>query len=150
MQDIITLMKSTDPDDVPAFVAKELHKLAPVTFDHVDVTRLLKDITTLKASLAEVKSKLEVSNNTIGELRAEVELLRNAIKVNRSPDASNVSTRRGARNASIGSFESASSTASPAADIARVATCAAAVADSMPVEVVTRVGTSTPKPNRGI
>ncbi|XP_075990139.1 uncharacterized protein LOC142985779 [Anticarsia gemmatalis] len=42
------------PDDVPTFVAKELHKLPPVTFDHVDVTSLLKDIVSLKASLADV------------------------------------------------------------------------------------------------
>ncbi|XP_075990250.1 uncharacterized protein LOC142985894 [Anticarsia gemmatalis] len=50
----ITLLKETDPDDVPTFVAKELHMLPPVTFDHVDVTSLLKDIVSLKASLADV------------------------------------------------------------------------------------------------
>ncbi|KAM3965458.1 uncharacterized protein ACR2FA_000295 [Aphomia sociella] len=57
LQDIISLLKETDPDDVPAFVAKQLHKLPPVTFDHVDVTRLLKDITTLKAGLVEPVSR---------------------------------------------------------------------------------------------
>ncbi|KAJ8710134.1 hypothetical protein PYW07_009500 [Mythimna separata] len=146
VQDIITMMKSTDPDDVPAFVAKDLHKLPPVTFDHVDVTRLLKDITSLKTSLAEVKSKLEVSNTTIGSLRAEVELLRNAVSESRAPNNTSVNVRRGAQNASIGSFESASCRASPAAENACVASCpAAAVAVSSPVEVVTRVGTSTPK-----
>ncbi|KAF9816274.1 hypothetical protein SFRURICE_003825 [Spodoptera frugiperda] len=72
VQDIITLLKVTDPDDVPAFVAKDLHKLPPVTFDHVDVTRLLKDIISLKTSLAEVQSKLMSSENTIGELRAGI------------------------------------------------------------------------------
>lgn len=65
VQDIITFMKATDPDDVPTFVAKELHKLAPVTFDHVDVTRLLKDITSLKSSLAQMQCKLETSDATI-------------------------------------------------------------------------------------
>ncbi|XP_063617224.1 uncharacterized protein LOC134790385 [Cydia splendana] len=68
LQDIIKLFKETDPDDVPDFVAKRLDRLPPVTFDHVDVTRLLKDITFLKTSLAEVQSKLEVANNTICEL----------------------------------------------------------------------------------
>ncbi|CAH0402326.1 unnamed protein product [Chilo suppressalis] len=72
--------KGLDPDDVPTFVAKELHKLPPVTFDHVDVTRSLKDINFLKANLADV--------------------------VNKSPEASNVNTRRGAHNASVGSLES--------------------------------------------
>ncbi|XP_050550449.1 uncharacterized protein LOC126910801 [Spodoptera frugiperda] len=80
VQDIITLLKVTDPDDVPAFVAKDLHKLPPVTFDHVDVTRLLKDIISLKTSLAEVQSKLMSSENTIGELRAELLALRNAVR----------------------------------------------------------------------
>ncbi|CAH0402160.1 unnamed protein product [Chilo suppressalis] len=106
VQDIITLLKETDPDDEPTFVAKELHKLPPVTFDHVDVTRLLKDINFLKASLADVVNKLEYSNNTIGELRAQVALFSNAVSASRSAEASNVNTRRGAQNASVGSIES--------------------------------------------
>ncbi|KAF9823741.1 hypothetical protein SFRURICE_017304 [Spodoptera frugiperda] len=78
LQDIISLLKRTDPDDVPEFVARDLHKLPPVTFDHVDVTRLLKDITCLKASLEDMKSKMEASQATINDLRGEVALLRNA------------------------------------------------------------------------
>ncbi|CAH0397995.1 unnamed protein product [Chilo suppressalis] len=56
VQDIITLLKETDPDDVPTCVAKEL---APVTFGHVDVTKLLKEINFLKVSLADVVSSIE-------------------------------------------------------------------------------------------
>lgn len=41
LNDIISLVKGTDPELVPIFVAKNLQKLPPVTFDHVDVTRLL-------------------------------------------------------------------------------------------------------------
>ena len=88
-------MKETDPDDVPDFVVRDLHKLPPITFDHVDVTRLLKDITSLKASLAEMQSNMVVSNDTIAELRAEVLLLRNAVSICRSPDAANVNTVAG-------------------------------------------------------
>ncbi|XP_026319234.1 uncharacterized protein LOC113229766 [Hyposmocoma kahamanoa] len=106
-RDVTAFLKNTDPDDVPTFVAKELHKLPPVTFDHVDVTRLLKDITSLKSSLAEVQSKLEASDNSISGLRAEVALLRNPASVCRSPTVSYVNTRRGARKASVGSIESA-------------------------------------------
>ncbi|CAH0687644.1 unnamed protein product [Spodoptera exigua] len=62
LQDIISLLKRTDPDDVPEFV--DLHKLLPVTFDHGDITRLLKDITCLKASLEDMKSKMEASQIT--------------------------------------------------------------------------------------
>ncbi|PZC72878.1 hypothetical protein B5X24_HaOG210403 [Helicoverpa armigera] len=148
VQDIITLFKETDPDDVPEFVAKDLHKLPPVTFDHVDVTRLLKDITLLKQSQAEMQHQLEVSNNTISDLRAELVALRNAISASRSPtnvDAVNINTRREAKNASICSFESAGSNASPTAENACVATCAAAVPASTPVETMTCVGSATPK-----
>ncbi|XP_072931715.1 uncharacterized protein [Epargyreus clarus] len=96
LQDIINLLKVTDPDDLPAFVAKNIHKLPPVTFDHVDVTRLLKDITALKTSLAEVVLKLEASQDTISDLRAEVATLRNTVAVSRSPEVTNINTRRGA------------------------------------------------------
>ena len=67
VQDKITLLKETDPDDVPTFVAKELHKLPPVTFDHVDVTSLLKDIVFLKASLVDVQKRLDASQNTVAD-----------------------------------------------------------------------------------
>lgn len=116
LQDIITILKETDPDDVPDFVAKELRKLPPVTFDHVDVTRLLKDITLLKASLADILLKLEVSQNTVSELQSEVALLRNAASVDRAPEISTINTRRGGQlNVSAASFESALLDASLAA-----------------------------------
>ncbi|XP_047030833.1 uncharacterized protein LOC124638065 [Helicoverpa zea] len=146
LQDIISLLKRTDPDDVPEFVAKDLHKLPPVTFHHVDVTRLLKDITCLKASLEDMKSKMEASQVTISDLRGEVALLRNAVSISGSLDIINVNTRRGAQNASVISFESANSSASPIADVADDAPrpAAAAAAVSTPA-AETCVGTLTPK-----
>ena len=89
---IITLMKSTDPDDVPAFVVNELHKLGSartITFEHVDVTKLLKDVTTPEASLADKHAKLEVSNNTIEELHVVV-LFLNTVLVSSSLSTSNI------------------------------------------------------------
>ena len=74
-----------------------------------------------------------------------MELLRNAALKSRAPDTSNVNTRCGGQNASIGSLETASIITSPAVNNACVASCPAAVAASAPVEVVTRVCTSTPK-----
>lgn len=53
LQDIIKIMKETDPDQLPTFVARDLNKLPPVTFDHIDVTRFLKDLTLLKAEMTE-------------------------------------------------------------------------------------------------
>ncbi|CAH2094739.1 unnamed protein product [Euphydryas editha] len=55
MDDIINLLKSVDPEEIPMFVARDLHKLPPVTFDHVDVTRLLKDILLLQAEIRNIK-----------------------------------------------------------------------------------------------
>ncbi|CAH0402151.1 unnamed protein product [Chilo suppressalis] len=145
VQDIITLLKETDPDDVPTFVAKELHKLPPVTFDRVDVTRLLKDINFLKATLADVVNKLEDANNNIGELRAQVDLLSNNACASRSPEASNVNTRRGAQNASVGSIESAPASASPAAATASDASRLAAAARPSVTPETSRACTSTPQ-----
>lgn len=51
------LLNETDPNDVPKFVAKDLGKLPPGTFDHVNVASLLKPF--LKASLADVQNELD-------------------------------------------------------------------------------------------
>ncbi|PZC71443.1 hypothetical protein B5X24_HaOG213383 [Helicoverpa armigera] len=97
VMDVITLLKETDPDDVPTFVVKDLNKLPPVTFDHVDVTSLLKDIVFLKASLADVQKKLDASQNTVADLRSELNELRKSVTVTGPPvGASNVNMRRGA------------------------------------------------------
>lgn len=147
LQDIINLLKETDPDDVPAFVAKRLHKLPPVTFDHVDVTRLLKDITTLKATLAEVQLKLEASESAISDLRAELLSLKSTDSVSRSSVASNVNMRRGAQNASVGSIESATTPeCAPLAADERNSPRPAADSPARPaaMELTSRGTTSTP------
>ncbi|KAF9823601.1 hypothetical protein SFRURICE_011907, partial [Spodoptera frugiperda] len=56
LADIIGLFKSTDPDLIPIFVARHLERLPPVTFDHLDVTKLLKDLTLLKDEVREIKA----------------------------------------------------------------------------------------------
>ncbi|CAB3235347.1 unnamed protein product [Arctia plantaginis] len=48
LEDIISLFKETDPEKIPIFVARKLEKLPPVSFDHIDVTVLLKKIVYLK------------------------------------------------------------------------------------------------------
>lgn len=93
LQDIINVFKGTDPDEWPVeFVvtSQGLHSMPPVTFDHVDVTRLLKDITTLKSSLDDLKLKFEASQTTINDLRAEIVELKTNKSVCRSiTDVSN-------------------------------------------------------------
>ncbi|XP_047034189.1 uncharacterized protein LOC124640456 [Helicoverpa zea] len=113
LQDTIRLLKETDPDDVPTFVAKELRKLPPVTFDHVDVTRLLKDITSMRSSLVELQLKLEASQSTICDLRNEVAELRNSACRSHA-HANSDNTRHGQVNASPQRAESAKLHSSPA------------------------------------
>ncbi|CAK1594993.1 unnamed protein product [Parnassius mnemosyne] len=57
IEDIISVIKRTDPEKMPIFVAKDLQKLPPFTFDHVDATRLLKDIISLKNDMKIIKEK---------------------------------------------------------------------------------------------
>ncbi|XP_047023719.1 uncharacterized protein LOC124632796 [Helicoverpa zea] len=113
LQDTIRLLKETDPDDVPTFVAKDLRKLPPVTFDHVDVTRLLKDITSMRSSLVELQLKLEASQSTICDLRSEVAELRNSVCRSHA-HANSDNTRHGQVNASPQCAESAKLHSSPA------------------------------------
>lgn len=72
LDDIISVLKSADPELLPVFVAKDLHKLPPVTFDHVDVTRLLKDILYLKNQLCTLKDRV-VPYEEFHQLKKEVE-----------------------------------------------------------------------------
>ena len=44
IDDILCTLKEADPEVLPIFVARELQKLPPVLFDHVDVTQILKDL----------------------------------------------------------------------------------------------------------
>lgn len=69
-------MKVCDPEEIPVFVARELHKLPPVNFDHVDVTRLLKDIVKLQQDVALIKEQCEAQNKSNLLLRSEVDALR--------------------------------------------------------------------------
>lgn len=71
LEDIISVFKTIDPDRLPVFVAYELHKLPPVCFDHVDVTRLLKDLLVLRAELNDIKSNFVTKNDLDMALKKE-------------------------------------------------------------------------------
>ncbi|XP_035430891.2 uncharacterized protein LOC118263168 [Spodoptera frugiperda] len=110
LKDIIILMKKISLNDLPIFVAKDLSKLPPPIT--VDIARAFEDITSLKDSMTELKTKLEESNNTICDLRAEVVQLRSAVSVSKSPDTSIVNEERKAESAAT-STESAVASVSP-------------------------------------
>ncbi|KAL4718508.1 hypothetical protein ACJJTC_010669, partial [Scirpophaga incertulas] len=100
IEDIVSLLKQTDPEDVPVFVARDLQKLPPVLFDHVDVTRLLKDVVKLKSDLDRVSEEYATLKQ-VNDLRIELESLKNTSIINNFQR--NVNTKRG--GASLTSFE---------------------------------------------
>lgn len=56
LYDIINIFKVTDADILPVFVARDLGKLPPITFDHLDVSKLLKDLMILQNEVSNIKS----------------------------------------------------------------------------------------------
>ncbi|XP_045493986.1 uncharacterized protein LOC123693079 [Colias croceus] len=88
LEDVIELLKhidATDPERLPIFVARDLHKLPPVTFDHVDVTRLLRDINLLKDELKTIKSTYVTKTQ-----------LKDTIECSREKSLNYINTKRGA------------------------------------------------------
>lgn len=71
LNDMILIFRNTDPEELPIFVAKDLHRLPPLTFDHVDCTRLLKDILVLKNEISIIKETYATDKQLI-ELKNEV------------------------------------------------------------------------------
>ncbi|KAI8421495.1 hypothetical protein MSG28_009548 [Choristoneura fumiferana] len=68
LSDMIAIFKQTEEEDLPIFVARELHKLPPVTFDHIDATRLLKDMLILKNEINNMKDTY-VTEQQLTELK---------------------------------------------------------------------------------
>ncbi|XP_060801069.1 uncharacterized protein LOC132901906 [Amyelois transitella] len=54
--DMLHFLKVTEPDALPIFVARNLEKLPPITLDHLDVSKLLKDIAVLQADIKQIQS----------------------------------------------------------------------------------------------
>ncbi|KAJ0171734.1 hypothetical protein K1T71_012497 [Dendrolimus kikuchii] len=71
LEDMIAVFKTTDPEQIPLFVAYDLHKLPPISFDHVDVTKLLKDLLIMQAEIKDIKSKY-VTRNHLEEIKSEI------------------------------------------------------------------------------
>ncbi|XP_026333238.1 uncharacterized protein LOC113240203 [Hyposmocoma kahamanoa] len=93
--DIVCLLKETDPEEIPIFVARDLQKLPPVHFDHVDVTRLLKDIVRMRNDIDRIGEEYATVVE-LQKLRTELEALKNASIVNNFPLSRSVNNKRGA------------------------------------------------------
>lgn len=92
VEDIICAFKNTEPDNTPIFVAWQIHKLPPVTFNSLDVTSVLKSIVALQSDMKCVKESYATMDQ-LNCLRAELDNMRYASLVNIDE---NVNTRRGA------------------------------------------------------
>lgn len=64
IEDIIGLLKGADPEIFPTFVARDIQKLPPVTFDHIDATRLLKDMLVMQREISAISEKCAVFQDT--------------------------------------------------------------------------------------
>lgn len=94
LNDIISLFKRTDPDVIPVFVSRQLEKLPPVTFDHLDVTRLLKDLTLLQTEVNTIKASY-VTVKQLQKVQDEVQNMKYSSLLN-MPSNLNINTKRGA------------------------------------------------------
>lgn len=88
-------MKNTCTDKVPIFVAKDLHRLPPVNFENVDVTRILKDIVTLTSEIREIKDKY-TTNEQLEMFKKEILLNKTTVSSRNHEPYVNINTRRGA------------------------------------------------------
>lgn len=72
LEDMVTLLLNTEPEKTPLFVAKDLHKLPPVDFKHVDVTRLLKDLRLLQSEIRVIRETY-VTSEQLCTLKQELQ-----------------------------------------------------------------------------
>lgn len=92
LADIVNVFKSVDPDTIPVFVARQLEKLPPITFDHLDCTKLLKDLLIIQTEIKDIKS-IYATVNQLKEMKMEILQLNNDCLP--PTPACNVSMRRG-------------------------------------------------------
>ncbi|KOB74179.1 Mutant cadherin, partial [Operophtera brumata] len=92
LEDIINVLKTVDPDTVPLFVAHQLEKLPPMLFEHLDCSKILKELMRLRAEIEDVKNTY-VTNSQLEELRSDMHHLNYA---SLPPSNVNVNMKRGA------------------------------------------------------
>lgn len=88
LSDIINVFKITDPDVMPVFVARDLEKLPPITFDHLDVSKLLKDLALVQNEIKNIKSSY-VTQDQLEDMKKECQYIE-------PPPFSAVNMKRGA------------------------------------------------------
>lgn len=74
--DILSVFKTVEPDLFPIFVARDLERLPPVLFDHLDCTKLLKDLLRVQNDVKDLKETY-VTQAQLSELRTEMLKIQN-------------------------------------------------------------------------
>lgn len=93
LEDIIGLFRELDPNEFPVFVAKDLYKLPAINLDHVDVSKLLRDLLRLQNEVTNLNLKY-VTLEEFDGLKADVHNIKTASIVNNF-DMTNVNMVRG-------------------------------------------------------
>ncbi|GBP09292.1 hypothetical protein EVAR_5733_1 [Eumeta japonica] len=60
------LLKEINPEDIPLFIHRDLKKLSPVLFEHVDVKRLLKELVKIRLGAVDMWLIEQLSSTKIG------------------------------------------------------------------------------------
>ncbi|CAB3252875.1 unnamed protein product [Arctia plantaginis] len=90
--DIISLFKVVDTDMMPVFVARDLEKLPPITFDHLDGSKLLKDLILVQSEIENIKSSYVMKTRLEEEVKSQLQDLRYYVQ---AFSISNVNIKKG-------------------------------------------------------
>lgn len=93
LEDIVTFLKSADAETLPVFVARKLEKLPPIDFDHLDCTKLLRDMSKIQSEIKVIKATY-ATNSQIADLRTDIHNMKYA-SLPLTP-VCNVNSKRGA------------------------------------------------------
>lgn len=69
--DILNVFRTVEPDQFPIFVARDLDRLPPILFDHLDCTKLLKDILKVQNEIKQVKETY-VTQTQLSEFKVDM------------------------------------------------------------------------------
>lgn len=79
VQDIIKILKESATNKMPIFVAKDLHKIPPITFDDLDVSRILRELALMRSEMNTLKYSGETNKEEIIEVKGELTKVKNLI-----------------------------------------------------------------------
>ena len=86
LDDIIKFLMEHE-DELPKFAALDLTKLPPITYNSIDVSVLLNDITKVQAEVNQLKECLKIQTNTSDSLKKTTEMIITRLESNEKQQA---------------------------------------------------------------